>query len=340
MFIPKRIIFEKNAIDYEIGYNIYQFFKDRKEVEFIEMKGNRIKGHIPGDNLREYYKEGKNTLVVGVKKKIDFQSCKPSANYQLPLLSGCVGQCQYCYLNTNLSEKPYIKVNVNIDDIFMWANDYIEARKPEKTIFEGSATSDPVPVEPYTNILKSAIEFFSKSESGRFRFVTKFTDIDTLLDIEHNGHTEVRFSLNTEKIINEYEKRTPSLEKRLEASRKIIESGYPMGFLIAPVFLYDNWQKDYKELLFKMKESIPEKTAYPITFEIISHRYTAKAKSTISEIFPENTLPMNDEERVCKFGQFGYKKFMYKNDEINEMKEFFIKEIESIFDDNVIKYII
>lgn len=340
MFIPKRIIFEKNAIDYEIGYNIYQFFKSRKEVEFIEMKGNRIKGHIPGDNLREYYKEGKNTLVVGVKKKIDFQSCKPSANYQLPLLSGCVGQCQYCYLNTNLSERPYIKVNVNIDDIFMWANNYIEARKPEKTIFEGSATSDPVPVEPYTNILKSAIEFFSKSESGRFRFVTKFTDIDTLLDIEHNGHTEVRFSLNTEKIINEYEKRTPSLEKRLEASRKIIESGYPMGFLIAPVFLYDNWQKDYEELLFKMKESIPKKTAYQITFEIISHRYTAKAKSTISEIFPENTLPMNDEERVCKFGQFGYKKFMYKNDEINEMKEFFIKEIESIFDGNVIKYII
>lgn len=340
MFIPRRIVFEKSALNYEIGYNIYNFFKDKKEVELIEMKGNRIKGHIPGDNLRDYYKEGKNTLVVGIKKKLDFQSCKPSANYQLPLLSGCVGKCQYCYLNTNLSERPYIKVNVNIDDIFMWANDYIEARKPEKTIFEGSATSDPVPVEPYTNILKSAIEFFGKSQNGRFRFVTKFTDIETLLNIEHNGHTEVRFSLNAEKVINEYEKRTPSLDKRLEASIKIIESGYPTGFLIAPVFLYDNWQKDYKELLFKIKESIPEKAAYPITFEIISHRYTAKAKSAISEIFPENTLPMNDEERVCKFGQFGYKKFMYKNDEIKEMKGFFTNEIKSIFADNVIKYII
>ncbi|MDE4542137.1 hypothetical protein JJQ93_05485 [Thermoanaerobacterium sp. R66] len=110
MFIPRRIIFEKNSIDYEIGHNIYNFFKGKKEVEIIEMKGNRIKEHIPGDNLLDYYKEGKNTLVVGIKKKLDFQSCKPSANYQLPLLSGCAGQCQYCYLNTNLSERPYEEI--------------------------------------------------------------------------------------------------------------------------------------------------------------------------------------------------------------------------------------
>lgn len=340
MFIPKRILFEKNALDYELGKNIYNFFKDNKEVEMIELKGNKIKGNIPGENLHDYYREGKNTLVVGVKKGMSFQSCKPSAHYQLPLLSGCIGQCQYCYLNTNLSERPYIKVNANINDILSSAQEYIEKRLPEETIFEGSATSDPVPVEPYTNILKYTIEFFSKSDNGRFRFVTKFTDIDTLLNIEHNGHTEVRFSLNTDRIINEYEKRTPALERRIEASKKIIESGYPMGFLIAPVFLYDNWKKDYMDLLLRIKNSLPEKTAYPLTFEIISHRYTAKAKNTILEIFPENTLSMNDEERVCKFGQFGYKKFMYRKEQIDEMKQFFNNEIESIFKNKVIKYII
>ena len=152
MFIPKRIIFEKNALNYEMGKNIYEKFKDKAEI--ITLTNNKIKGNIPGDNIMEYYKEGKNTLVVGVKKGYKFQSCKPSAHWQLPLLSGCVGNCQYCYLNTNLEDKPFIKINVNIDD---------------------------------------------------------------------------------------YEKRTANREKRIEASVKMMKAGYPVGYIIAPVFMYVGW---------------------------------------------------------------------------------------------------
>ena len=188
-----------------------------------------------------------------------FQTCKPSAHYQLPLMSGCIGQCEYCYLNTNLGERPYMRINVNIDDILAQAENYIKERLPEETIFEGSATSDPVPIEPYSHALKKTIEYFAQSQHGRFRFVTKYTDIDTLLDIEHKGNSEIRFTLNTNRVIKDYENRTPSMEKRIEASKKIIQAGYPMGFLIAPVFLYDGWKKDYQHLLLSIKESLPRK---------------------------------------------------------------------------------
>lgn len=122
-------------------------------MQIIRLTSNKIKDKIPGDNLYDFYREGKNTLVVGIKKNGKFQSCKPSANWQLPLLSGCIGHCQYCYLNTNLGDKPYIKVNVNEDDILDQAQNYINEKLPDITVFEGSATSDPIPVEPYTNSL-------------------------------------------------------------------------------------------------------------------------------------------------------------------------------------------
>ena len=153
MFIPQRILFEKGALDYEMGRNIYNTFKDSKNVEIINLTSNKVKQHIPGENLFNFYRQGKNTLVVGIKKGFKFQSCKPSAHYQLPLVSGCIGHCEYCYLNTNLGDKPYIKINVNIDDIFNQAQKYIDERLPSITIFEGSATSDPIPIEPYTNSL-------------------------------------------------------------------------------------------------------------------------------------------------------------------------------------------
>lgn len=340
MFIPNRILFEKNSLNYEIGNRIYQHFIKNKDIELIELKGNRIAENIPGDNLHDLYRAGKKTLVVGVKKGMSFQSCKPSAHYQLPLISGCTGQCQYCYLNTNMGEKPYIRINVNIDDILAQTQDYINERLPESTIFEGSATSDPIPVEPYSHSLKQTIEFFSNNNHGSFRFVTKYTDVDSLLSIEHNNHTEIRFTLNTDKVIHDYERGTPSATLRIDACKKILEAGYPMGFIIAPVFLYDDWKKDYHNLLVNLRERLPGDIKHPLTFEIISHRYTTRAKNVINEVFPDHQLPMNDEERTYKYGQFGYGKFVYPKGELAEMAAFFQLEIDTIFDNKKILYII
>ncbi|HCW54713.1 MAG TPA: spore photoproduct lyase [Clostridium sp.] len=340
MFVPNRILFEKNSLDYEIGNNIFNTFKDNPKVEIINMSSNKIKSHIPGDNIYDFYRHGKNTLVVGAKRPGKFQSCKPSANYQLPLISGCTGQCQYCYLNTNLGDKPYVKVNVNIDDILNTAEKYMNERLPQLTIFEGSATSDPVPMEPYTHSLQKAIEFFSKKPKGRFRFVTKFNDVDSLLDLEHNGKTEIRFTLNTAKVINEYEKRTASFDLRLEACKKIAGASYPTGFIIAPVFLYEGWKEDYKNLLINLHDNLPKTLSAPVTFEVISHRYTTRAKNVINEVFPDNTLPMNNDERKYKYGQFGYGKYVYTKEQLDEMKTFFTDNINSIFENKIIKYII
>ena len=341
MFIPRRIIFEKNSLDYETGQNIYNYFKDNNEIEKIIISNNKIKQNIPDtDDIYKFYRQGKRTLVVGVKKGMKFQSCKPSANWQLPLYSGCMGQCQYCYLNTNLGDKPYIKVNVNVDDILNQAQQYINERLPLKTVFEGSATSDPLPLEPYTNSLKRTIQFFSNNPNGSFRFVSKYSDVDTLLDIEHKGKTEIRFTLNTQKVIDNYENATAAIKLRLGAAKKVAEAEYPLGFIIAPVFIYEGYKEDYKKLLLNLKETLPGNLKHTLTFEVISHRYTTRAKNIITQVFPDTTLPMNDEERKYKYGQFGYGKYIYDKDTLDDMKAFFKETISNIFPDGFIKYII
>ena len=341
MFIPRRIIFEKNSLDYETGQNIYNYFKDNNEIEKIIISNNKIKQNIPDtDDIYKFYRQGKRTLVVGVKKGMKFQSCKPSANWQLPLYSGCMGQCQYCYLNTNLGDKPYIKVNVNVDDILNQAQQYINERLPLKTVFEGSATSDPLPLEPYTNSLKRTIQFFANNPNGSFRFVSKYSDVDTLLDIEHKGKTEIRFTLNTQKVIDNYENATAAIKLRLGAAKKVAEAEYPLGFIIAPVFIYEGYKEDYKKLLLNLKETLPENLKHTLTFEVISHRYTTRAKNIITQVFPDTTLPMNDEERKYKYGQFGYGKYIYDKDTLDDMKAFFKETISNIFPDGFIKYII
>lgn len=72
MFIPKRILFQKNTLNYEIGKNIYKFFKDNKNVEIIELSNNRIKDKIPGEGIYDFYREGKKPLWLVFVEGLNF----------------------------------------------------------------------------------------------------------------------------------------------------------------------------------------------------------------------------------------------------------------------------
>lgn len=340
MFQPVRVIVEKGTREYLLGEQLYQNFLQCKEIDLFEEAANKVKLAIPGKDLAQKYDEGKKTLVIGVKKSLKFQTCKPSAHYQLPLVSGCMGHCEYCYLNTQLGDKPFVRLFVNVDEILEQAMKYTKEREPQITIFEGAATSDPVPVEPYTHSLAKCVEYFGQQEFTRFRFVTKYTDIEGLFDLQHHGHTEIRFSINTERMIAAYEHHTPTAAKRIEAAVKLMKAGYPVGFLVAPVFLYENWKEEYRTLLESLNIKLPQRLPYPITFEIISHRYTLRAKEMIQQVFPKTQLPMIEDERIFQYGQFGYGKYKYTKEQLKEMEIFFQTEIPRIFPEANVKYVI
>lgn len=340
VFIPKQIIFEKGTDNYPITKQIKTFFQDNPNVLMTEAAPNKVKSLITLDTIPETYQNGKKTLVVSKKKSSAFQTCKPSADYMLPLVSGCMGQCEYCYLHTQLGDKPYMRVHVNIDDIFEKAVNYMNEKPDKITVFEGSATSDPLCVEPYTNSLKETILFFANEPHGSFRFVTKFNDVDTLLGLEHHNKTEIRFSLNTDYVISNFEHGTASRDARIHAASKVMEAEYPVGFLIAPVFLYETWKQDYKDLLVQLKNMLPQHPSHPITFEVITHRFTPRAKNIIQDIFPDTKLPMEEELRQYKHGQFGYCKYVYKKEDMQAVKAFFQTELNNHFPNGIIKYII
>ena len=79
---------------------------------------------------------------------------------------------------------------------------------------------------------------------------------------------------------------------------------------------------------------------HPLFFEVITHRYTTRAKERILEIFPDTTLPMNEEDRQYRHGQFGYGKYVYPKDIMQAVKAFFSEKLPEYFPDCEIKYII
>lgn len=337
LFQPTRVFFEPDTLDYPLGKSLYQRFTQEGIPIHMTASHNRVTS-IPGKTPQEAYREAKQTLVVGIKKSMKLDVCKPSADFEFAMGTSCPGGCQYCYLQTTLGKKPYVRVYVNIDEILSSLEKIIKEREPAVTTFEAASTSDPVAVEHLTGSLRRAIEFFGEQKNGRMRVVTKFSAIDSLLDTKHQQHTRFRFSVNSRYVIHHFEGRTASFEERIEAAGKIAQVGYPLGFIVAPLMIYEGWREEYLDLFDRLKSTLNTADIHGLSFELITHRYTARAKNVILERFPNTKLEMDDEKRRWKWGPYGYGKYIYPAEEYEALKVFITEAITTRFPNATIEY--
>jgi len=291
LWLPDRTYFEPEALNYPLGKKIYEFCQD-KSIEILQTTShNQVRG-IPGKDEKAKFANAKRTLVVGTKKNLKLDVCKPSAHYQFSLMTNCPGNCEYCYLFSTQGKRPYVRVYVNIEEIFDTIDKYIEKRLPKITLFEAASTGDPLAVEHITGALKKTIEYFGILKNGRLRLVTKFANIDPILEAKHNKNTKIRFSINSKFVIDNFEHNTDNLKERLIAAEKVSKAGYPLGFIIAPIIRHDNWKTEYKVLFERLHQHISFAKNDEITFELIQHRFTSAAKKVILERFPNTELEM------------------------------------------------
>lgn len=336
-FMPQLVYVEPRALEYPLGEKLVNKFEKMGIAIRQTTSHNQIR-NLPGENHFQKYRNAKSTLVIGVRKTLKFQTSKPSAEYAIPFATGCMGHCHYCYLQTTMGSKPYIRTYVNTDEIFDAAEAYMEDRAPEITRFEASCTSDIVGIDHLTHTLKQAIEFFGKSKYGKLRFVTKFEHVDHLLDAEHNGRTRFRFSINDDYIIKYFEPGTSRLHERIQAAVKVAEAGYPLGFIVAPIYLHDGWKDGYREMFEKLKDALPAFATKDLTFELIQHRFTKPAKRVIQQNYPMTKLELDESKRKTKWGRYGIYKYVYQNEEQEDIKDTLGGYIHQYFPEAKIEY--
>jgi len=336
-FEPDYVFFEPRALEYPLGQQLYDRFKQTDIPIEMTTSHNQVRG-IPGDSDSEKYRNAKRTLVIGVRKTLKFDTSKPSAEYALPLSTGCMGHCHYCYLQTTMGKKPYIRIYVNLEDILMATDQYIQERIPEITKFEAACTSDPVGIEHIHGALKKSIEFMAEQPYGRLRFVTKYAHVEPLLGLEHKKHTDFRFSINADYVIKNFEPGTSSFLDRIEAAGKVANAGYPLGFIIAPIMRFEGWKDGYLDLFKRLKDTLPIEAQKGLYFELITHRFTKAAKNIILERYPNTKLDMDEDKRKVKWGRYGKFKYIYPNDEYKELQEFMYQGIYEFFPEAKIEY--
>jgi spore photoproduct lyase len=328
-WIPKRVLFTPDALEEDYGKEIYNRIQQHN-LPIEVLKSNRLTA-LRGKDERETYRLAKTTLAVvkAPPSQFKLQPIPPSADWQFHLAQGCPAHCQYCYLAGSLSGPPVIRVYANLPLILENLKNYTVPNK--LTTFEASCYTDPLSLEHLTGGLQKTISFFANMQHTQLRFVTKFTAVEPLLGIEHNGRTRSRISINAPEVAKRLEGGVPKIAQRITALRRLSMSkeegggGYPIGVVLAPIIPIVKWEEHYSDLLNDLETALHD--APDLTFELITHRFTEGSRSLLQEWYPNTSLDMTDENRSKKFNKFGGTKYVYNKEVMMELKQFFYSEI-------------
>ena len=196
MFKPKAIYFEKDIINYQLGKELMEKYKDIPKVE-IESHNNIEEMR---KNPNSEFANMKRNLIIGIRKTHKFVENHKTSDYLVPYTSsGCTAACMYCYLVCNYNKCAYLRLFVNREQTLDKIIKTAEKSKKELT-FEIGSNSDLILENTITNNLVWTIENFKNTEKGKLTFPTKFDMVDPILPLEHKGKITIRMSVNPEEL--------------------------------------------------------------------------------------------------------------------------------------------
>jgi len=263
-FRVDRIFLAKGSIETEerrrFVERICRLYPDARRIECPETAHNRIDLDEP-DALKRHRK-GKRSLTFGeIGDSVRFSSEEGNTcpNYwHFSPYGFCPYGCKYCYLGgtTGVFFSPTVKIFVNLDDILSKVNDTAH-RLGKPTSFYLGKLQDGLALDPLTGYSQVLIPFFAQHPYARQVLLTKSNEVKALLDLEHNGHSILSWSLIPPDIAAQFEENVPTVDERLEAMGVCAAAGYPLRAVIMPVIPIPGWRTLYREFIERLLRDLP-----------------------------------------------------------------------------------
>jgi len=174
--------------------------------------------------------------------------------------NGCFYQCDWCYLKlTYRAAFPFIAIKAEYDKIKRQLGKRLE-KSQTPIIFNSGEMADSLALDRLTRAGREFIPWFGRSENGYLFMLTKSDNVDDILDLPHNGHTIVAWSMNNAAVSRKYEIGAPTFRRRLAAARKVQEAGYPLRIRLDPIVPFEGWEEAYAMTIKEIFSSVsPER---------------------------------------------------------------------------------
>jgi spore photoproduct lyase len=223
--------------------------------------------------------------------------------YKLTAYNNCNFWCEYCYLYLTFRTSPISTHFVNYNQMFSDIEKFDQQRIPDALrVLNLGELGDPLAVEDVTGFSEQLIPFMpAHAHRTRLLFLTKSNCVRNLLELRHGGQTIISFSVNTDKVWQHLEHRTPAPAERLKAARTAQDAGYEVRLRIDPVIRYSTWEEDYHKLVESIFDHVQ-----PSRITVGEYRPAEGLSNHIRARFPESTLLKVNGSLIAEAGKLRY----------------------------------
>lgn len=175
---------------------------------------------------------------------------------------GCPFDCSWCYLKGTFRFRPEgIKPVVkDLDKVRLHVQTFLEQVEEPEILNTGEIADSLMLENTSVAFSKVIIPLFESQDKHKVLFVTKSNNIKNLLDIESHNQAIISFSLNAFPVAQLWEKRAPSVMKRIKAAKELVEAGYEVRIRVDPMVPIENWGGHYRDLVDKVfSQFVPER---------------------------------------------------------------------------------
>jgi len=170
---------------------------------------------------------------------------------------GCPFDCSWCYLKGTFrfhptKTKPVFK---DLNKIELHTRRFLEEVETPEILNTGEIADSLMGEGLSKPFSKFIIPMFEKQDRHKVLFLTKSDNIKNLLEINPHNQVIMSFSLNADEVAKKWENGAPSVARRIEAGRKLIEAGYEVRVRIDPMVPVTEWEKLYVELVEQLFSS-------------------------------------------------------------------------------------
>ena len=174
--------------------------------------------------------------------------------YYSPIMLNCAYDCKYCFLQ-GMYPSGNIVIFVNIEDFFVDVEEKTSLLPEDEKLFLSiSYDTDLLALEKMTGITNRWIQYSQTNNKLNIEVRTKSANISSITNA--NKNVLFTWTLSPQVVIEQYEMKTPSLIKRLEALNKALDRGYRVGIVIDPLINIDDFENIYSSFMKDLKINI------------------------------------------------------------------------------------
>ncbi len=224
-----------------------------------------------------------------------------SDNYYFSHMLNCIYDCRYCFLRGMYRSAHYV-LFVNYDSFTDAIDQTLENHPGRKIWFYSGYDCDSLALDPVTEFADFILPFFKSRPNAYLEFRTKSTQVRSLLRSDPILNCVVAFSLSPRNITESLEDKTPSLQSRLDAMKKLQQTGWSIGIRFEPLIYTTDFKENYKQLFLHVFKQLDADKIHSIS--IGAFRVPKSYYKNMSKLYPDEKLfagPLEENNGVIAY---------------------------------------